>query len=192
MYQPEKPCRSNPKTKTPIFWSQVTTHQSLAANIGTPSNGVVAWFSLAWGRNPVGVEGRRELTQGFSEGLRSNLGLEDEIPLGFSEVAPNPKGIPSFCRFESQRDPALQPLRIPNGFRPPAASNPKGIPPFCRSESQRDSALQPLRIPKGFRPSAASDPKGIPPFCRFESQRDSALQPGVARNELPRGMGDLF
>ena len=106
-------------------------------------NGVVARFSLAWGRNPVGVVGRRELAQGFSEGLRSNLGLEDEIPLGFSEVAPNPKGIPPFSRSESQRDSALQPLQIPNGFRPSAAPNPKGIPPSSRFESQRDSVLQP-------------------------------------------------
>ena len=110
MYQPEKPCRSNPKTKTPIFWSQVTTHQSLAANIGTPSAGVdenksripgVARSSQprAGGRNPFGIRGTsrtkslsdskellkiptgfRPPAQGCPECLRSNLGATVEAP----------------------------------------------------------------------------------------------------------------
>ena len=161
----------------------------------------------------MGLWGGRELTQGCSEGLRSNLGLEDEIPLGFLEAAPNP-------------------TRIPKGFRPPARGCEERATPGMRDRSYqpqrgcgqvlgklgtqprwgcREARWQTQGCPEGVRGNlglqgeiplgfseAAPNPKGfstlqlpwnskgiLPSMC-LESQRDSALQPGVARNELPR------
>jgi len=95
----------------------------------------------------------RRLTQGCTEGIRSNLGLEDEIPLGFSEAPSNPKIIWSFRFLESQRDSALQRF-----------SNPKGIPPL---QGLPHKFLIPRALPMGYHRTLlwGFDPRQSMPIC---------------------------